>query len=181
MAIQTFTNTQTVQMIQFTGTHESAKEIEDFVSSKVWARNEYDGLKPLTYTPPVVTWKRLNTDTFVHIFLNKVFPKRVANSETYAAYKARQKAAQNAYDEWFLSQTAIEIVTATDAIRMTSGKWLVFDKDEKFTVLRDVTGFSQEPDLNDPVELDKAIDELYAKLEIYTDLREAMDGVAATL
>lgn len=181
MAIQTFTNTQTVQMIQFTGTHESAKEIEDFVSSKVWARNEYNGLKPLTYSAPVVTWKRLNTDTFVHDLLNKVFPSRVRNSETYAEYQARKKRTLNAYEEWFLSQTAIEIVTATDAIRMTTGKWLVFDKDEKFTVLRDVTGFSPEPDLNDPVALDKAIDELYAKLEIYLDLREAMDGVAVTL
>ncbi len=181
MTIQTFTNTQTVQMIQFTGTHESAKEIEDFVSSKVWARNEYDGLKPLTYTPPVVSWKRLNTDTFVHIFLNKVFPSRVKNSETYAEYQARKKRTQNTYDEWFLSQTAIEIVTGTDAIRMTTGKWLVFDNNGKFSVLRDVTGFSQEPDLNDPVALDKAINELYAKLEVYIDLREAMNGVAATL
>lgn len=171
------TYTKTAQMIQFLGTPESAMEIEDFISSKVWSRNEYLGLKPLTYSPPVVTWKRLNTDTFVHEILNKVFPSRVRNSETFAEYKAREKRVRNAYEEWFISQTAIEIVTITGTVRMTTGKWLVYNDDETFTVLRDVSGYTQEPDLNDPVALDMAIDDLYAKLELFLVIRNGMKQV----
>lgn len=167
--------TSTQQMIQFTGTEESAREVEAFITSRMWARNEYEGLKPLTYTPPVTTWKRLNTDTFVHNALNHVFPSRVRNSETFAQYKARQKSAQTAYDDWFLGQTAVEIVTLKGTVHMTTGKWLVFNEDNTFSILREVHSCAaEEPDLNDPVELGKAIDALYAKLEIYLDLQDGL-------